>query len=535
MTTATKYELAGELKGANGAMNALVFSHDGALLFGGGDDGCVTVWNTETLQREQVLHDPQWGQVTALTFLHFKPPVDEEGFSLCVGTGRGYLSIYPKSKNSHWFQVKEANTIAPFKCNDGIECQAFDPLNRRLVVASHAGTIHLYDVRDRVQLTRIWTAEVAQGIPRGVTFFGEGKENLLIHALETGQMSCRDAQTSEVRWAKTLPGGIGNAVLSPDEKTLLVDNLSTGCFDIYRFPASTPLTSFAPKSTRHFTKQCAFGEDGRIGICGSDNGTVHIVDIVTGESMESLKLRTDFHLIQTVAAATTGGAVHFVAGGSSDAMPAIYLWKKAPPVIPQPVGGLVPSPPNSSMGISKQGIINVMFGILLVIVSSPNWVLPIWKGVSVTSTAVIRGVQRVAGASNLEPPTQLVGGPGATSTVTIVHTVIGSSVVSPQLSEGELIEVIPFHSTANRATSMETTQLMEDPSTITKSLITVDRETLTSTITVVHTVMGSSMIAPQIPEGQLSTVTPFHPTATSATSTEAPTPVSLVDVVTRVI
>lgn len=81
----------------------------------------------------------------------------------------------------------------------------------------------------------------------------------------------------------------GNAALSPDENLLLIDNLSTGTFDIYRFPASVPSLSFSLKSTRCFTKQCFFAEGGNIAICGSDHAQVFIMDTATGEYLQALQ------------------------------------------------------------------------------------------------------------------------------------------------------------------------------------------------------------------------------------------------------
>ena len=81
----------------------------------------------------------------------------------------------------------------------------------------------------------------------------------------------------------------GNATLSPDEAMLLVDNLSTGKFDAYCFPASMPMTTFSPTSVRRFTKQCAFLETGKIAICRTDHRAVEVVDIATGDSLQSLR------------------------------------------------------------------------------------------------------------------------------------------------------------------------------------------------------------------------------------------------------
>lgn len=81
----------------------------------------------------------------------------------------------------------------------------------------------------------------------------------------------------------------GNAALSPDEAILLVDNLSTGTFDLYRFPATVPSTSFPLMSTRCITKQCVFAESGKVAICGSDHDTVYVVDLATSQLHQSLR------------------------------------------------------------------------------------------------------------------------------------------------------------------------------------------------------------------------------------------------------
>lgn len=80
----------------------------------------------------------------------------------------------------------------------------------------------------------------------------------------------------------------GNAALSPDETTLLVDNLSTGTFDLYRFPSSIPALSFPLTLTQRFAKQCTFSEGGKVAICGSDCGMVYVMDVGTGICLQSL-------------------------------------------------------------------------------------------------------------------------------------------------------------------------------------------------------------------------------------------------------
>lgn len=113
---AREYRLCKELKGLKGAVNALIFSKDRKLLLGGGmasdcscskrssqytvgDDGCVRVWNTEDFKCEQVLHSNQWGQVTTLSWVS-EAQNDGGGASICIGTGRGVVSLCPMSERS---------------------------------------------------------------------------------------------------------------------------------------------------------------------------------------------------------------------------------------------------------------------------------------------------------------------------------------------------------------------------------------------------------------------------------------------------
>lgn len=117
---------------------------------------------------------------------------------------------------------------------------------------------------------------------------------------------CREAQNSNVLWKRTLAGGMwvenfysgdnsqnvfecsGNAALSSDETTLIIDNLSTAVFDIYNLPASDPSRSLSLAPTRRFTKQCTFVDGAKIAVCGSDSNNVHVMDVTTGKCLQTL-------------------------------------------------------------------------------------------------------------------------------------------------------------------------------------------------------------------------------------------------------
>lgn len=79
----------------------------------------------------------------------------------------------------------------------------------------------------------------------------------------------------------------GFAVLSSNQHTLLVNNLTTGQFDCYDFPEHIPSISLPVSSTRRIVKQCAF-TDQQTAVCGSDNGHVYIFNIETGNCLQKL-------------------------------------------------------------------------------------------------------------------------------------------------------------------------------------------------------------------------------------------------------
>lgn len=79
-----------------------------------GDDECVRVWNTDDYICQQVLHKPKWGQVTTLTWLMSKSVINDVNTSICVGTGRGSIGIFPLSKDgtvSHYLVAQESSLI----------------------------------------------------------------------------------------------------------------------------------------------------------------------------------------------------------------------------------------------------------------------------------------------------------------------------------------------------------------------------------------------------------------------------------------
>jgi DNA-binding beta-propeller fold protein YncE len=70
---------------------------------------------------------------------------------------------------------------------------------------------------------------------------------------------------------------------------LLVDNLTSKNFEVYRLPDNVPSTFLPFGSTRRFPKQCIFSEGTKVAVCGSDNNRVYVVDVTTSEGIQTLR------------------------------------------------------------------------------------------------------------------------------------------------------------------------------------------------------------------------------------------------------
>ncbi|KAG6912716.1 hypothetical protein DXG01_012673, partial [Tephrocybe rancida] len=215
----SEYTPRGTLKGSKGPISAITFTKDVDLVFIGSDDGHVRIYSVKDLAVIQVLHDKAWGKITALSYVWAEPPVGDKDESLCVGNIRGSVALIPRAQTS-WFSQKALRAYDTFPFNDSVAVQAYDPMNKRLALASHGGTIKLYSVATTggftsglttgiptqyhiVDLTELWTIRsTADAIPIGLKFFGGGNQSIILHKIETGEMSCLDAQTSDQLWQK---------------------------------------------------------------------------------------------------------------------------------------------------------------------------------------------------------------------------------------------------------------------------------------------------------------------------------------------
>ncbi|KAG6896250.1 hypothetical protein C0992_009511 [Termitomyces sp. T32_za158] len=279
-------------------------------------------WSGSTATR--LLRDMQIGLALAL----------EEGLSHSAQKqqkGR-YAWFFTPSLKQHLtapqkFVWVEAVTTFPFNVNDPVEAQAYDSVNSKVALASHSGVIKVFKLR-RKSLILLWEINDQSDIPRSLQFFGSGKRYLLSSMLESGEIICRNGDDSTVEWKRLLLGGIGNAVLSPDGSALLVDNLNTNDFDLFRFPTGSLHTSISSKSLERIVKGVAFVEGGKFIACGSNQRFIQVIDLATHRLYQELVSENPSDIFQTLAAVSLGDHRHLIACGSSSNRPAIYVWEK---------------------------------------------------------------------------------------------------------------------------------------------------------------------------------------------------------------
>ncbi|KAH7904641.1 WD40-repeat-containing domain protein [Hygrophoropsis aurantiaca] len=126
---------------------------------------------------------------------------------------------------------------------------------------------------------------------------------LIVSYLNHG-IVCWDVETCTQLW-RIIPIHrhrlIGFASLSPDQRALLVSNLSEGT-DMYSLGQSRPIRSFkyAVDSQANFPVEALFLHDGAAVVSGSPTGEVNIWDAVTGEHRQTLT--HDSFPVQAIAA-----------------------------------------------------------------------------------------------------------------------------------------------------------------------------------------------------------------------------------------
>ncbi|KAJ7188209.1 WD40-repeat-containing domain protein [Mycena filopes] len=305
-----------------GPINVLLFLDRGAFLASGGDDHFLRLWDIRSGILQQTLNDLSWGQITNLSALE-----TTTGFSLFVGTARGVVSVFPWNSRAKRLNNHSGTSTNAFGYNIPVESQAVDHINSKFCVASAEGQIKMYSIQEGKVLVFIWSFNMDSSIPRSIDLVGRGKETLAVHTLKTGMLRCYDSQTAKIITEEHLQGATGFVTYSPDERLKAIHDLSTDSYKLYdNVNPTTSVVCLTPAGTSRRIKGSAFGEDGRILVCGGDDGLVYVYDVGLGDEIQRLQHPDD----STVCAVTTYSSEHhhFIASAESESPAKITIWAK---------------------------------------------------------------------------------------------------------------------------------------------------------------------------------------------------------------
>ncbi|KAJ7177772.1 WD40-repeat-containing domain protein [Mycena filopes] len=309
----------------SGAVNSLVFLDDGNLLASGGNDQTLRIWDVHSGKCRQELKDPHWGQITCLSLMR-EISGQSPNLDLFVGTGRGVVSIYPWNQRTHEFVKQTGRLTTVFKLDEPVEAQDIDPIRCKFAVASMQGQIKLYAIEDRTSLVPVWTFMMQSAVPRSILFIGDTNEKLAIHSLKPGPILYLNSTTGVViQPSHELLGGVGTVAISADRRMKVVHNIRTDKFDLYGAGSLNPV-SLQVSSSPGKIKGAAFGEGGKVLVCGGDDGFVHIFDAMQGVERQTW-ISSDCSTVYALTTCTTK-EYHIIAGGGSDLGAAIYILKK---------------------------------------------------------------------------------------------------------------------------------------------------------------------------------------------------------------
>ncbi|KAF8870699.1 hypothetical protein CPB84DRAFT_1906419 [Gymnopilus junonius] len=192
--------------------------------------------------------------------------------SLINNKGSGQL-------RSSWVELA-SNRV--FEASDPVESIAFDTKTSRLAITSHHGHIAMYNIGRNGTMTESWSARSDENKK-----FYDGGRKILIFVLETGEMVCRDVETSQEDWRKVLKSGI----------------------------------------KKKCVKDGAFAEQASAIVCGSDHGKVYVFSMSSSTPIQVLVPARKTVEVQAIGTTTTSDA-HFIASGSSAGMSEITVWEK---------------------------------------------------------------------------------------------------------------------------------------------------------------------------------------------------------------
>ncbi|KIJ64130.1 hypothetical protein HYDPIDRAFT_29014 [Hydnomerulius pinastri MD-312] len=248
-------------------VHALAISNDGEILASGGADG-VKLWNITSHKEipSNTTHNA-CGAVSCITWIKTKHSTAE---MLCYGTGLGYLVfLRPNPVDKHFPEICARRLGSGFE----VTCVAWDA--------------SWLDGGSRIVLQSVFAGRLNSTVPKSICYADHG--NLYIFGLYDGNVVKMSIAEGTILSEHHCESVIGYAAVSLKKGLVIVDNATNG-FTLYRLDTAGPIRTFITNlPTVPVPKQVAFGEESKIIVGGSDNGSVYLFDWRLGKLLETLQ------------------------------------------------------------------------------------------------------------------------------------------------------------------------------------------------------------------------------------------------------
>ncbi|KAI6140046.1 hypothetical protein EDD17DRAFT_1499896 [Pisolithus thermaeus] len=280
---------------------ALALSHNGENLAVGGAQG-IKLLNILTQRELTVLsHVDSCGVMTCATWMKTRYTLSE---TLCYGTNLGYivfLRTHPADKQFH--------EICARRLGSGFEitCITWDSASAESTCQIALGTrdniVQVLVLGANSQLQSVFAGRLDSTVPRSIAFGDTG--SIYVFGLYDGNVIKLSSKDGTVLSEHHCQSVIGSAAVHLKRGLFVVDNATDG-FTLYRLESGQLVRTFtADPPTVPVPKQVSFGEDGKVVIGGSDNGSVYVFNRRTGVLIETLSHMATT-LVPTIAVCHSG-------------------------------------------------------------------------------------------------------------------------------------------------------------------------------------------------------------------------------------
>ncbi|KAI6142621.1 WD40-repeat-containing domain protein, partial [Pisolithus tinctorius] len=216
--------------------------------------------------------------------------------TLCYGTGMGYLLCLDSEKN-HYQEITARRLGAGFE----ITCIAWDiswpDAGAWIAVGMRDSVIQVLLLNANSQLQPIFAGQLENTVPKSITFTQRG--NIYMIGLYDGKVIKMDATDGVILSEHCYDSVIGCAAVSLKKELVVIDNATNG-FTLYLLDRGDPIRYFVTEPQHvPVPKQVAFGEESKIIVGGSDNGSVYLFERRSGQMLAKLA-HSKTGLVQTI-------------------------------------------------------------------------------------------------------------------------------------------------------------------------------------------------------------------------------------------